>query len=409
MAIAVFLIARLAARLIHPQAAWFAAFACLGLKSLNYEAADARPYALGICVAAASLTFLIRWLDSARWRDALLFTFFAALVWRVHLIFWPFYFVFAVYVLMRLLRHETWVTWAHAGFVFGVLALALTPVLIHAISLFGEAKAHVIAALPTVNDLTKSLKYGLIFQIAAGAFLFRALVRRLRGASLPSSVPLVSLSLIAGWWLFQPLCLYGFSWLTGNSVFVARYLSLALPGAALAATVAASLFIPRPIGSPAAALLAVGVLVLLGQWREAWPMHHNSNWRAAAAMMNDLPPGPVICPSPFIEAKAPVWQPGYRLPGFLYSHLSVYPVRGDTYLFPFEIAPEAERFATTLAQNVLPASGHFVIYGGDHNVLLWRDWFARRQELAGWTNRRLGPFGDVEAVVFEKPSLETAR
>ena len=95
MAIALFLIARLAARLIHPGAAWFAVFVCLSMRGINDQAADARPYALGTCVAAASLWFLIRWLDSARWWDAALFIVLAALLWRVHLLFWPFYVVLA--------------------------------------------------------------------------------------------------------------------------------------------------------------------------------------------------------------------------------------------------------------------------------------------------------------------------
>ncbi len=38
MGLAVFLIARLAARLIHPQAAWFTVFACLALRGMNYYA-----------------------------------------------------------------------------------------------------------------------------------------------------------------------------------------------------------------------------------------------------------------------------------------------------------------------------------------------------------------------------------
>ena len=65
MGMALFLIARLAARLIHPGAAWFAVFVCLSMRGINDQAADARPYALGTCLAAASLWFLIRWLDSA--------------------------------------------------------------------------------------------------------------------------------------------------------------------------------------------------------------------------------------------------------------------------------------------------------------------------------------------------------
>src|ERR1041384_7143581 len=55
MGMALFFISRLARRLIHPNAAWFASFACLGLRGIHYHAADARPYALGICLAAGSL------------------------------------------------------------------------------------------------------------------------------------------------------------------------------------------------------------------------------------------------------------------------------------------------------------------------------------------------------------------
>src|SRR6202021_836724 len=66
MALALFLIARLAARLIHPGAAWFVVFVCLSMRGINDQAADARPYALGTCIAPASPWFLIRWLDSGR-------------------------------------------------------------------------------------------------------------------------------------------------------------------------------------------------------------------------------------------------------------------------------------------------------------------------------------------------------
>ena len=59
---------------------------------------------------------------------------------------------------------------------------------------------------------------------------------------------------------------------------------------------------------------------------------------------------PVLCPSPFIEARPPVWQPDYALPGFLYCHLPVYPFRGKQYLLPFDDSPEAERYVTSLAR-----------------------------------------------------------
>src|SRR5208283_4015799 len=91
----------------HPDAAWFVVLACLSLRGLNFEAIDARPYALGILVVSASLLSLVRWLDRARWIDALWFVIAAALLWRVQLVFWPFYAVYGIYAAVRLARRET--------------------------------------------------------------------------------------------------------------------------------------------------------------------------------------------------------------------------------------------------------------------------------------------------------------
>jgi len=408
MAVALLLTSLLAARLIHPQAGWFAAFACLGLRGINTAAGDARMYALGMCVAAAAMLFLVRWLDSADWRDALAFIVFGALVWRVHLIFWPFYVGLAAYALVRLERQDTPVSKVHAGLVFALLGIALVPVLMEAVALNRDAHAHVIVPPPTLREFIYSLQVRLILECTLGAWL---LYRILHWKRQPAPLSAAAFALVGGWWLLQPFCLYGYSWLTGNSVFVARYLSLGLPGAALAATAAVAFFLPSQYWKRASAALGVGVLLVLGHWWELWPMHARSNWRAAAAAVNQLslgPETPVICPSPFIEAKPPAWRSDYRLPGFLYAHLPVYPIRGKEYLFPFEYSPPAEEFASKLAENVLPSARRFFIYGGDRNALFWRDWFARRPELAGWSNRRLGPFGDVEVVEFEKPAaIET--
>jgi hypothetical protein len=404
MAAALFLIARLAARLIHPRGTWFAAFACLALRGFDYQAADARPYGLGTLVACACLWFLVRWLDSAAWRDALWFVVPAALLWRVHLIFWPFYLVFGIYTAERLIRRDTPVAWKRAAVVFALLGVALLPVLFQALALYRQAGAHVIVALPSVRDLVLSLKLGLVVVCEAGVWLAsRAFRWRADGSPLPRS----SRILIASWWLCQPLCLFAFSRLTGNSVFVARYLWLALPGAALAATWVASRFVPATRWKPLAAALGAGVLLLNGQWDRGWPWHHNSDWRGAARKIQELrlgPDTPVICPSPFIEAKPPVWRPDYPLPGFLYTHLGVYPVPGQIRLFPFEDSAEAEGFARQLSGQTLDVSKSFVLYGGQGQVGFWKDWFNGRPELAGWSNEQFRTFGDVEVVLFHHPS-----
>ena len=408
MTLALWLIWRIAAELIDPDAGWFAVFACMALRGFNYQAADARPYALGTCVLCLSAWLLIRWMDSNRWLDAILFAACASLLWRVHLVFWPFYAMFAAYAIVRLARRDTEVTWLRAGAAFALLGVLLVPVAGGAAGLLRNAGAHVVSTLPGATDLADSLKLGLLATCSVGAAILSRW-RRWPAGKLPAWSPL---ALIAAWWLCAPLGLFAFSWLTGNVTFVQRYLYLGLPGAALTATAMAAMFIPRQYWRTLSLALGAGVLLVLGQWNQLWPPHQNSNWRGAALALNAQALAidtPVICPSPFIEAKPPVWRPDYPTDSFLYSHLLPYRVAGKEYPFPFERSVEAELEARQLTQEILPAAGRFAIYGPEKSVLHWRDWFRAQPELAAWRNRRLGSFGDVEAIVFENPKLAAGR
>jgi hypothetical protein len=237
----------------------------------------------------------------------------------------------------------------------------------------------------------------------AGAWLLSKWRKHPRESAIPAS----SVALVAAWWLIQPLALFAFSWLTGNSVFVDRYLSVALPGAALTATAAAAVFLPAKLWKPAAAILGAAVLLFMGHWQTAFPPHHNSNWRGAAETVNGLQASgalPVICPSAFIEARPPVWNPAYQLPGFLYAPLSAYPVQGRFILFPFDTSPEAERYAAQVEQDTLLPLNRFILYGPLGKVRSWTKWFAAQPELAKWHNQRIGDFGDVGVFLFWRPT-----
>jgi dolichyl-phosphate-mannose-protein mannosyltransferase len=417
MALMLLLIARLTARLIHPDAAWFVVFACLALKAVNTEAADARPYALGMCVSAAALLFLVDWLDSNRWIPAAGFVIFGAVLWRVHLLYWPIYLVFAVYAIVRCARGETKVSWLTIGLVFTALAIALVPVAIGSLTILREAHAHVIVPAPKWIELIYALKLSLLLAALVIAGILNRFLRRTPSGE-PStwaptepsgfaSISSSSVCLVLAWWLIHPVTLFVFSRLSGDSVFIPRYLSIALPGAAAAATLVAAMFIPpsgsAPLWKCSALILGAGVLLTVGNWRHPWTPHAPSDWRSAARAVHELTNAdtPVICPSPFIEAKSPVWTPDYPLPGFLYSYLSVYPTGGRQVLFPFETSPEADAYARELAQDTLPKIERFVIYGGLGPAGYWRDWFLKQPELAGWSATSLGSFGDVLAVVLE--------
>ena len=398
-------IARLSARLVHPDSGCLAVFACLALPGFDYQAANARPYALGMCLFTAGLWFLIRWLDDGAWLEALLFVVCASSVLYIHLLFWPACLVFPLYLAARLASGKTPVTWSRAAPIFALWAAALLPVAIQTASLLGEANAHVIVSPPSLFQLLRSLQLPLILLCVAAAWLI-ARLRKEKPAD--SSLTASAILLIAGWWLLQPVLLFAFSRLTGESVFVGRYLDLALPGAALMATAAAAAFIPSGWLRPLSAGVAIGALLLLGHWHQLWPRHHDSDWRAAAIAVNRTEAAaeiPVICISPYIEARPPVWTAAYPLPGFLYSYLDVYPIDGNIYLFPFENSPQAESFAAALSSGTLSQSHRFLVYGWGPQVRYWNGWFSRRPEFAGWREHTLGPFADVDVLEFDAPHL----
>src|SRR5205823_13793241 len=153
----------------------------------------------------AGLWYLLEWLDTARWRDALIFAVCAALLWRVQLIFWPFYLVFGICLVERLWTRQTTVTWARAGALTAGIGLTLASVIVRALALYRQAPAHVVIALPSSTDLANSFKFGLIATFGGTAWFLNHLFgwKRWSGAT-PRYIPILAC------WLCQPLGLFAF-------------------------------------------------------------------------------------------------------------------------------------------------------------------------------------------------------
>jgi Dolichyl-phosphate-mannose-protein mannosyltransferase len=398
MALALVFISRIAIRIIHPRAGWLAVFLCLALSGIDYFAVDARPYAFGIAVASASILFLIRWLDGGHWIDEAVFLACAAVLWRIHLLYWPFYLVYAVYAAARLRKRDTVATGTQILTAAVFIPVALFPVARTALGRLAGAQSHVFNPPPPVLEFVYKAHFNVVLICLAVAWL----LHRLAKGEPSSAVSGPSWILVASWWLACPVCLFFYSHYSGNGVFIPRYLSLMLPGIALTATAVAARFLRDDAWGPSAIAVGIVGLFLMGQWLNPRPWHDTDDWRAAAAAERRLADDrtPVLCASPFIEAQPPVWTPDYPLPGFLYSHLTYYPVRGKVKLFPFTQSAESNGYARKLLNSELVPAAKFIVYGprGGSNYLV--KYLTSLPELAAWHTRTMS-FGNVTVTTFE--------
>jgi hypothetical protein len=400
--VALYYVARIAARLIHPDAKWFAVSACLLLGNFDYFAADARPYALGMAVACASVFYMVRWLDTGRWRHLLVFVALAALLWNVHLLFWPFYLVYAVYALYRFAQGD-----GEAGpaqLVVATLSLAalLAPVAFTALKMSGGASAHAFVSVPDPMALVfvGEADQMVYFAVALGILGMFLKGKPGGGASGPTLV------LFAVWWLACPLGLFAYSRLSHNGVLIPRYVSPMLPGLALLATAITAWLLPEKLWKPAAAVAAVAALIFVPDWHVVWPSHGGEGWREAARLESSIASEntPVLCPSPFVEAQPPVWTPDYRLPGFLYANLAHYPLKGKALLLPFVESTASDGFMTQLLGSRLIPAGKFLLYGEQRQINYVYGWLRQRPELAAWSSEPHN-FGSVFVIDYRASTI----
>ena len=414
MGIALWMMSLLARRLIHPAAGWFTVFTALAMSGIDSAATDARPYGLGIMMATASLYFLVRWLDTGRWREAALVVLFAALVWAVHPLYWAFYPAMAIYAGVRLAKGETRVGGLQWTVVTAVTALGLIPSAMAVLRLAHGARLHIFALPPGLHDLEFELHWHVPLICGAAAWIWA----KWRGAGEQHArIGSSAWALILSWWFCPPIGIFLYSRLSGNSVFVSRYFSEMLPAIALATAALVNWSFPalKADGKwrAAAAVMAVAALGFQGHWNAVWFRHNPSDWRAAAEEVNRFEAGgvtPVIVPSAFIEARPPAWTPNYRLPGFLYVQLDGYPIAGHVFLLPMDSpkdSPEGVRYAKALtAGGQLQAAGKWVVYGPRRQANDWSKWFAQRPEFRGWRGT-LKEFGDVDVVEFSEGTSST--
>ena len=263
-------------------------------------------------MAAASLWLLIRWLDSGKWLDGILFLAAGALLWRVHLVYWPFYFVYAIYFLARSDRKASWI---QAIAIAAGLVLALLPVAYPRLAMSRDAAQHVFAPLPSWSELGETFKIRLVAGVRARGFYLCTLAARAArrfGPGVLRDRP--DRRMVAG-----PA-----SWLV--RVFAPQRSQRVHDALRVDRVAGRSAWPPRPqsrfsfrnpIWQPLALVMGFAALIFGGQWSKLWPPHHNSDWRGASRAANALALGSIhagIGRQPVRRSQAAGLEPGLPAP-----------------------------------------------------------------------------------------------
>ena len=230
LTVAAFFVYRIGKRVLGTEAAGSAMLIFAALAA--YYASDARPYALAMMAASGALLFLIRWMAYERIADVVCYAFFAALTVYLHFLFAVMFAVHAAYVLLKI--------WQRSPPSLPVLALAISLVLVFLTPMV-PGFLRVVSNRNTLSFGSDPRISALILDSVPG-FLHGFLVAGLIAAILLFSHAKFSRPTVLEpeVWLFvfcavaSPLALFLISFLSPVQIFVARYLSVALPGLALA-------------------------------------------------------------------------------------------------------------------------------------------------------------------------------
>jgi hypothetical protein len=293
---AIYFLYRIAERLYDKASAAVVAFVFLCVAS--FYAIDARPYALAMLCLTASTWALLRWLDTNRPLDAILYVITAALVVYAHCILSLGLAAGIVYGVAATRKEPRRLV--GQGFMAVAIAVLCLPLVPQLRTFYAMRSTHAIADLPQVGDLLN----GFIPCSVAGAFILFVWIFMVfrRDADIAGKCTRLAALLIGIWALFAPLFLFLLPVYTDLRLFFDRYYSSALPGQAL--LIGGLLSSIRPRAARKALLVALGAGSILAQGRLTANSHGREDWRAAMhfARQEAGYNAPVLVVSGFVEA-----------------------------------------------------------------------------------------------------------
>ena len=355
---------------------WVAAVIYAVLPTTLDFSTEARPYAFGQLVFAATLWMLERWFAGRHW--ALIPHLFGmVLLVYIHPFFaliWPLAWLFVVRAdPARRLRYTLGLALA---------ALLLAPLAYMATHL--ETSIGAITYAPRVG--LRQFLLNLMEQRVGWALVAGLVGAAVLGVRMKRPRPL--LAAWAALWLAWPLSLFALARITGSSYYVERYLALSAVGFALLAAGVLGLW--RPWVRQAVLLLVVASHFAPNN---LWRHPRAGDLRELAAWIENPQGGgtaPWIANSLFVEGRLPPNStPEATLASWGWSHVSTYPVLNPTFPMPYQLAESGR--AALEAQLDGPWQAEKRIIAGPIQVTP-PSWFVEAMRRRGY---RMQQFGEM--------------
>ena len=420
MTTAAYFVYRIGRLVLDRETGLLAALVFVTTRDVAFAAADARSYAfaLAACIAAteAGLRFLApRALfpdqaQSTRKRAtyAVTYAVAAALTVYFHQLFGLVLLVHAGIGLWAIARGESTVTIRQALAVGVGTAAALAGEIPNLVTTFVVRERMVHGLVPPPEYLVYLWSAPtFVFAILPLAFLLYA--RRIEGSFSMPSTSTFACSLLLAWAVVPPAFLFVVSRLTDTHVFLPRYYLSCQPALALILAVILRGFDPPILRSAAGASIVV-LAVVLG----ARSHHSVEDWQGVAKTVNAIVDDDtlVLIDSGFVEAANRIWL---ELPrdddryGFLTAPLSYYGFRGRTEVLPYRLSESTRGYFEDVLRPKLLAVERFVVVGRGREPRWWRLWLDGRFASDGYAARSLHESRYLEATVFERGPVDTAR
>ncbi len=318
-----------AGRLFGFRTAVFALLIFSCVNEIRIAAVSARPYAFALFLALLSILFLLRWIESGRSADGIVYAMASILTFYAHYLFavvFGFHLVFFFLIPGKSLSFRSFLA------AFLMVAVLCVPGASQPASLLARHHELSLVSVPSTLSFLGTLFPPYIVLVLALSVVLAGLFGRISWERMPASQtrPMLASVIL---FLVPPFVFFLVSQISGSSFFLARYFLLYAAGMAIVFASALSCVKevqPRPV-----LLLALSGLLLLREFERKWQFE---DWRGAVAEVQTLRDGgkveALLFYSGLIEGMKPWAAAGPADESYLTAPLQYYPVSFQPVLLP---------------------------------------------------------------------------